>query len=155
MNLVVFFDLYREQRWKVCSYDCIYDRLTRHFVLTFFILLESKDAWELVDCLHIFPKNDKEITIKVNEFSSLDSCVRREFHHVVIASMESLCHLYRASKQSSAGASTFQHSTIDQQLTELRTRVRLLVTYARLVNLPRSGDVDAYSKLAQLENNVM
>jgi hypothetical protein len=91
----------------------------------------------------------------VNEFSSLDGCVRREFHHVVIASMESLCHLYRASKQSSAGASTFQHSTIDQQLTELRTRVRLLVTYARLVNLPRSGDVDAYSKLAQLENNVM
>eukprot|EP00804_Cyclotella_cryptica_P002529 CCRYP_018878-RA/>CCRYP_018878-RA protein AED:0.03 eAED:0.03 QI:241/1/1/1/1/1/4/91/1031 len=129
LNLVVFFDRHREQQWA--------------------------GAWDLVDYLELYPRVDSEMTIKVNAYNSLESCVRREFHHVVVASMEALCHLYRALKQSHAGPSVFQHSTSDQQLIELRTRARLLVTFSRLINLPLSGEIDTYAKLAQLEKNMM
>lgn len=157
LNLVVFFDRHREQQWEVRT------KLTSRrlgdlpfcHISNLIHLFSTKGAWDLVDYLELYPRVDSEMTIKVNAYNSLESCVRREFHHVVVASMEALCHLYRALKQSGAGPSVFQQSTIDQQLIELRTRARLLVTFSRLINLPVSGEIDTYAKLAQLEKNMM
>lgn len=129
LNLIVFFDRHREQNWE--------------------------GAWNLIDDLALFPRNDTEMTMKMSQFNSFDSYVRREFHHVVVASMEALCHLYRSAKQNAAGAPTMQHGAIDQQLNELLRRARLLVTFAGVINLHISGDVDTYAKLAQLEKNMM
>ena len=129
LNLVVFFDRHREQQWE--------------------------GAWIVMDDLDLFPRNDSDMTVKMNQFNSFDSYVRREFHHVVVASMEALCHLYRAAKQSVATASAVQHGAIDQQIHELQRRARLLVTFAGVINLPMSGEVDTYAKLAQLENNML
>jgi hypothetical protein len=129
LNLVVFFDWHREQQWE--------------------------NAWNLMDNLALIPKNDTEMTTKMNQFNAFDSYVRREFHHVVVASMEALCHLYRAAKQSATGAPSFQQSTIDQQLNELLERARLLVTFAGVINISMSGELDTYAKLAQLEKNMM
>lgn len=129
MNLVVFFDRCREQQWE--------------------------GAWVLVDELQLIPKVESEMTIKVEAFRALDNCVRQVFHHVVLAAMEALCHLFRTLKQSGAGASIDQRNTIDQSLNELRTRARLLVTFSRLLNLPSLGDSDTYVRISQLEKNMM
>jgi len=129
MNLVVFFDRCREQQWE--------------------------GAWVLVDELQLIPKVESEMTIKVEAFRALDNCVRQVFHHVVLAAMEALCHLFRTLKQSGAGVSIDQRNTIDQSLNELRTRARLLVTFSRLLNLPSLGDSDTYVRISQLEKNMM
>lgn len=127
LNLGVFFDRHREQNWE--------------------------GAWSLIDYLDLFPKNDTDMSLKMNQFNSLDSYLRREFWHVIIASMEALCHLYRAAKQSIAGASAFEHDAIDQQIKEYQRRARMLVTFAGVIDLSASGEV--YAKLAQLEKNMM
>jgi len=154
LNLVVFFDRHREQLWEVCT-TFTSRHLSFWYDSNFLHSFSTKGAWDLVDYLELYPRVDSEMTIKVNAYNSLESCVRREFHHVVVASMEALCHLYRALKQSGAGPSVLQHSAIDQQLIELRTRARLLVTFSRLINLPVSGEIDTYAKLAQLEKNML
>jgi len=131
MNLVIFFDRCRDEQWE--------------------------GACVLMDNLQIFPKTESEMTVKVEAFRALDNCVRRVFHHVVIAAMEALCHLFRTLKQSGGqGASAMnQLSTLDQSLNELRARARLLVTFARLLNLPSLGDSDTYVRISQLEKNMM
>ena len=108
-----------------------------------------------MDNLELLPKNDSEMTVKVDAFRSLDTCVRQVFHHVVLAIMEALCHLYRSLKLGGAGLSIDQQNATDQSLNELRTRARLLVTFSRLINLPNSGDSDTYVRLSQLEKNMM
>ena len=129
MNLVVFFDRCREQQWE--------------------------GAWVLLDDLQLIPKSESEMTVKVEAFHVLDNCVRQVFHHVVLAVMEALCHLFQKLKQSGAGMSVDQHNTINQSLNELRTRARMLVTFARLLNLPSLGDSDTYVRISQLEKNMM
>lgn len=129
LNLIVFFDRHRDQQYE--------------------------GAWKVIDDLDLFPRNDSDLTMKMNQFNTFDSYVRREFHHVVVASMEVLCHLYRTAKRNISGASSFQHSAIEQQINELVRRARLLVTFAGVINLPLSGEVDTYAKLAQLEKNMM
>mmetsp|Transcript_7787 Transcript_7787/g.13559 ORF Transcript_7787/g.13559 Transcript_7787/m.13559 type:complete len:199 (+) Transcript_7787:1399-1995(+) len=137
MNLVVFFDRCRDQQWE--------------------------PAWVLMDNLQLFPKTESEMTVKVEAFRALDNCVRRVFHHVVLAAMEALCHLFRTLKQSGGTAggggggvsNTNQLNTMDQSLNEFRTRARLLVTFARLLNLPSLGDSDTYVRISQLEKNMM
>ena len=129
MNLVVFFDRCHDQQWE--------------------------GAWVLIDDLQLIPKTESEMTVKVESFRGLDNCVRQVFHHVVLAAMEALCHLFRTLKQSGAGVSVDQHNTIDQSLNELRSRARLLVTFSRLLNLPSLGDSDTYVRMSQLEKNMM
>ncbi|KAL7533165.1 hypothetical protein ACHAXR_005077, partial [Thalassiosira sp. AJA248-18] len=138
MNLVVFFDRCRDQQWE--------------------------GAWVLMDNLKLIPKTEAEMTAKVEAFRALDSCVRQVFHHIVLATMEALCHLFRNLKQSGGrisdagsggGLSIYQNNTIDQGLNEFRNRTRLLVTFARLLNLPSLGDVDTYVRISQLEKNMM
>mmetsp|Transcript_33975 Transcript_33975/g.69260 ORF Transcript_33975/g.69260 Transcript_33975/m.69260 type:complete len:1166 (+) Transcript_33975:31-3528(+) len=129
MNLVVFFDRCRENQWE--------------------------GAWVLMDNLNLLPKADSEMTVKVEAFFQLDNCVKQIFHHVVLAAMEALCHLFRSLRQDGAGVSIQQQNTIDQRLDELRTHARLLVTFSRLLNLPGLGDGDTYVRIAQLEKNMM
>ncbi len=129
MNLVVFFDRCRGNQWE--------------------------GAWVLMNNLNLLPKADSEMTIKVEAFFQLDNCVRQVFHHVVLAAMEALCHLFRSLRQEGAGVSIQQQNTIDQRLDELRTHARLLVTFSRLLNLPGLGDGDTYVRIAQLEKNMM
>jgi len=138
MNLVVFFDRCREQQWE--------------------------GAWVLMDNLQLLPKTESEMTVKLEAFRALDNCVRRVFHHVVLSAMEALCHLFRTTKQSGGGAvaggvvsnnNVNQQNAIDQRLDEFRTRARLLVTFARLLNLPSLGDGDTYVRISQLEKNMM
>ena len=129
MNLVVFFDRCREQQWE--------------------------GAWVLLDDLQLIPKSESEMTVKVEAFRVLDNCVRQVFHHIVLVTMEALCHLFQTLKQSGAGVSVDQHNTINQSLNELRTRARMLVTFARLLNLPSLGDSDTYVRISQLEKNMM
>eukprot|EP00984_Skeletonema_dohrnii_P011681 scaffold4689_cov142-Skeletonema_dohrnii-CCMP3373.AAC.2 len=129
MNLVVFFDRCRENQWE--------------------------GAWVLMDNLNLLPKADSEMTVKVEAFFQLDNCVKQIFHHVVLAAMEALCHLFRSLRQDGAGGSIQQQNTIDQRLDELRTHARLLVTFSRLLNLPGLGDGDTYVRIAQLEKNMM
>ena len=129
MNLVVFFDRCREQQWE--------------------------GAWVLLDDLQLIPKSESEMTVKVEAFRALDNCVRQVFHHVVLAAMEALCHLFQTLKHSGVAASVDQNNTINRSLNELRTRARLLVTFARLLNLPSLGDSDTYVRISQLEKNMM
>lgn len=136
MNLVVFFDRCRDQQWE--------------------------GALVLMDNLQLFPRAESEMTVRMEAFRALDNCVTRVFHHVVLAAMEASCHLFMAVKQSGAvagGSSEMvnhnQHDTVDQRLDELRTRARLLVTFARLLNLPSLGDADTYVRISQLEKNMM
>ena len=129
MNLVVFFDRCRENQWQ--------------------------GAWILMDDLQLIPKTESEMTVKVEAFRALDNCVRQVFHHVVLAAMEALCHLFQTSKQRNAGASADQLNAADQSLNDLRTRARLLVTFARLLYLPGLGDNDTYVRISQLERNMM
>ena len=95
------------------------------------------------------------MTVKVEAFRALDNCVRQVFHHVILAAMEALCHLFQTLKLRSAGASADQLNAADQSLNDLRTRARLLVTFARLLNLPGLGDNDTYVRISQLERNMM
>jgi hypothetical protein len=127
MNLVVFFDRCRENQWE--------------------------GAWVLIDNINLLPKTDSEMALKVEAFSQLDNCVKQIFHHVVLATMEALCHLFRSLRQGSG--SIQQQNTIEQRLDELRTHARLLVTFSRLLNLPSLGDGDTYVRIAQLEKNMM
>ena len=129
LNLVVFFDRHREQQWE--------------------------GAWSIINDIALFPKSDSEMSLKMSQFNSLDSYLRREFHHIVLASMEVLSHLYRTAKQNVAGTSTVQHAAIDQRLNELLHQARLLVTFAGVINLSVSGDVNTYAKLAKLEQSMM
>lgn len=129
MNLVVFFDRCRENQWE--------------------------GAWVLMHNLNLLPKADSEMTVKVEAFFQLDNCVKQIFHHVVLATMETLCHLFRSLRHDGAGVSIQQQNTIDQRLDELRTHARLLVTFSRLLNLPGLGDGDTYVRIAQLEKNMM
>ena len=129
MNLVVFFDRCRESQWE--------------------------GAWVLMDNLNLLPKADSDMTVKVESYSQLDNCVKQIFHHVVLGTMEALCHLFRSLRQDGAGASIQQQNAIDQRQDELRTHARLLVTFSRLLNLPSLGDGDTYVRIAQLEKNMM
>ena len=129
LNLTVFFDKHREQQWE--------------------------GAWKLIDDLALFPRDNSDMAAKMSQFNSFDGFVRGEFHHVVIASMEALCYLYRAAKQNAAGLPSFQHGAVEQQLNELVRRARLLITFAGVINLSTSGEVDTYAKLAALEKNLM
>lgn len=129
MNLVVFFDRCHENQWE--------------------------GAWVLIDDLQMIPKTESEITLKVEAFRALDTCVKQVFHHVVLAAMEALCHIFQTLKLSGAGASTNQLNAIDQSLNDLRTRARLLVTFARLLNLPSLGDNDTHVRISQLERNMI
>jgi hypothetical protein len=69
--------------------------------------------------------------------------------------MEALCHIYNVLKEGRAGVSIDQHNTTDQSLDEIRTRARLLVTFARLLSLPSLSDADTYVRISQLEKNMM
>lgn len=129
LNLIVFFDRHRDQQYE--------------------------GAWKVIDDLDLFPRSDSDLTLKMNQFNTFDSYVRREFHHVVVASMEVLCHLHRAATRDVSGVPLFQQSAIEQQISEIVQRARLLVTFAGVIDLPMSGDVDTYAKLAQLEKNLM
>ena len=129
MNLMVFFDRCRENQWE--------------------------GAWALIDDLHLMPRTESEISVRVEAFRALDNCVRQVFHHVVLAAMEALCHVYNVLKQGRAGVSSGQHSTTDQSLNEIQTRARLLVTFARLLNLPSLGDADTDVQISQLEKTMM
>lgn len=129
MNLMVFFDRCRENQWE--------------------------GAWTLMDDLQLIPRTESEMTVRVEAFRALDNCVRQVFHHVVLAAMEALCHIYNVLKQGRASVSIDQHNTTDQSLNEIRTRARLLVTFARLLNLPSMGDADTYVRISQLEKNMM
>ena len=112
-------------------------------------LEDWKNALALIDGLDLLPRTDGDMTAKVNAFHSLDTCVRQVFHHVVLATMETLCHLYRALRN---GGET---ATVDQTLHDHRTRARLLVTFSRLLNLPGVGDGDTLLRISQLEKNMM
>lgn len=129
MNLMVFFDRCRENQWE--------------------------GAWALMDDLQLMPRTESEMTVRVEAFRALDNCVRQVFHRVVLAAMEALCHIYNVLKQGRVGVSDDQHNTTDQSLNEIRTRARLLVTFARLLNLPSLGDADTYIRISQLEKNMM
>ncbi|EJK69819.1 hypothetical protein THAOC_08885 [Thalassiosira oceanica] len=112
-------------------------------------LEDWKNALVLIDGLDLLPRTDGDMTVKVNAFHSLDTCVRQVFHHVVLSTMETLCHLYRALRN---GGET---ATVDQTLHDYRTRARLLVTFSRLLNLPGVGDGDTLLRISQLEKNMM
>ncbi len=129
MNLMVFFDRCRENQWE--------------------------GAWSLMDDLQLIPRTESQMTVRVEAFRSLDNCVRQVFHHVVLATMEALCHIYNVLKEGRAGVSIDQHNTTDQSLDEIRTRARLLVTFARLLSLPSLSDADTYVRISQLEKNMM
>ena len=137
MNLVVFFNRCRDQ--------------------------QLKPAWVLINNLQLFPRTESDMTVKVEAFRALDNCVRRVFHHFVLAAMEALCHFFRMLEQSGGatgggggGVSNMnQHNTMDQSLNKFCTRARLLVIFARLLNLPSLGDSDTYVRISQLEKNMM
>jgi hypothetical protein len=130
MNLVVFFDRCRENQWE--------------------------GSWVLMDDLQLIPKTESDMTVKVQAFHALDNCVRQVFHHVVLATMEALCHIFqKLKKQSGAGVTTDQQNAVNQSLNDLRARARLLVTFARLLNLPSLGDGDFHVRISQLEKNMI
>ncbi|KAL9186607.1 hypothetical protein ACHAXT_005845 [Thalassiosira profunda] len=131
MNLVVFFDRCQANQWD--------------------------GAWALMDTLALVPRTDAEMTSKVEAYRALDGCVRRVFHHVIVAAMECLCHLHRTLKHEGGAAAggADRHGAVEQNLAQLRSRARLLVTFARLLNLPSLGDGDTYVRIGQLEKNMM
>ena len=129
MNLVVFFDRCCENQWE--------------------------GSWVLMDDLQLIPKTESDMTVKVQAFHALDNCVRQVFHHVVLATMEALCHIFQKLKQSGAGVATDQQNAVNLSLNDLRARARLLVTFARLLNLPSLGDSNTHVRISQLEKNMI
>ncbi len=108
-----------------------------------------------MDNLQLLPRNDSDLTVKVEAFQALDNCVRQVFHHIILASMESLCHIYKSLKQAGSSMSVDQRNAVEHNLTGLQTRARLLITFSRLINLPNSGSADTFVRLSQLEKNMM
>jgi hypothetical protein len=129
MNLVVFFDRCCENQWE--------------------------GSWVLMDDLQLIPKTESDMTVKVQAFHALDNCVRQVFHHVVLATMEALCHIFQKLKQNGAGVATDQQNAVNLSLNDLRARARLLVTFARLLNLPSLGDSNTHVRISQLEKNMI
>lgn len=129
MNLMVFFDRCREYQWE--------------------------GAWALIDDLQLMPRTESEMTEKVEAYRALDNCVRQVFHHVIVAAMEALYQIYIVLKQGRAGVHSDQQNTAAQSLNEIQTRVRILVTFARLLNFPSLGNANTYFQINQLEKNMM
>eukprot|EP00559_Dactyliosolen_fragilissimus_P005980 CAMPEP_0184865208 /NCGR_PEP_ID=MMETSP0580-20130426/17315_1 /TAXON_ID=1118495 /ORGANISM="Dactyliosolen fragilissimus" /LENGTH=988 /DNA_ID=CAMNT_0027364305 /DNA_START=27 /DNA_END=2993 /DNA_ORIENTATION=+ len=119
LNLMVFFDRCYGKMWE--------------------------SAWEFIDQLDLFPKTDAELSIKVESFQRLNINIKEVFPNVIINSIQSLYEQYFSLK-GEIGANS---STIRQRLNELKTSVRLIVTYSGLIDLNLSAD--AKSRISQME----
>jgi len=126
LNLMTFFDRCNENQWQ--------------------------SAWELVDNLHLIPTSERDISSKVEYFSSLSTPVQQVFHHILSRAMQSLFeqHSQLKSDQGSirqgpnSGAGGFE-----QRLYEVRIRARVLATYSGLI--PLSCGVDFKASIGRME----
>lgn len=125
MNLMEFFNRCADQKWE--------------------------EAWNVIDQLEVIPKSDKDMSFRIESFHSMDDYLKRSFHHIALAAMESLHHQHLmlktgAGKEHSAGA-------VEQRLNELKMRARILVTFAGLIQMYNSGDTHA--RIARMEAYMM
>jgi len=123
LNLVTFFDRIHDQQWET--------------------------AWLLISRLQLLPKSHEEISWAINHFSTLDNNIKRNFHFIVLASMETLQQQYMSLKEKYVGPTHFQ---------ELRLQAKLLVTFAGLIhfssssnNPGRFSNSDIYAQIARKE----
>lgn len=88
----------------------------------------------------------------IESYHSLDDSIKKSFHHVVLAGMESLFQQYTQLKSnltyvaSSTGA-------VEQRLNEIKYRGRVLVTFAGLIQMHDSGNI--HSRIAKMEAFMM
>ena len=103
-----------------------------------------------MDSLDIFPKNETQMSIKVESFFSLATEIKDMFHNVVLKAMESLYFQYESLKaERSHGLNTHSVSANQQRLSELKLRASLLVTFTGLLHLNCSTDTKA--RFARME----
>jgi len=125
LNLMAFFDLCSESKWE--------------------------NAWALIDGLVLFPATESEIAHKVESFNSLNTGIQQQFHHVITNAMECLYQQHESLK-ANLGSEVMSPSVtaIQQRLNEVRTRGRLLVTFAGLVPFMNFSD-EAKARIARME----
>ena len=78
----------------------------------------------------------------------MDDSIKKSFHHIVLASMESLYHMYVKLK-SSPGPNVASAEAVDRRLQEMKNYGRILVTFAGLIQMYDSGNI--HSRIAQME----
>jgi hypothetical protein len=117
---------------------------------TLYILLQLMDAfdfhrdnawqscWDVLDKLEFFPRNESEMALKVSSFYALDGEIKDIFHGVILIGMEALYNEFLKLKSSSPGDSP-AGSTTQQRLSEIRLRVKLLVTFSGLIQFRESN----------------
>eukprot|EP00979_Chaetoceros_neogracilis_P005659 scaffold1035_cov265-Chaetoceros_neogracile.AAC.17 len=107
LNLMTFFDRCNENQWQ--------------------------SAWELVDNLNLIPSSERNIPSRVESFNSLSTPVQQVFHHILSQAMQSL---YEQHSQLKSNLSEINQGpkagvgAIEQRLYEVRTRARVLATFA-------------------------
>lgn len=112
---------------------------------------EYEEAWSVVDRLNLLPNYDGAMTSKVQQFNSLDAVLKGTFSVVLLGSMECLYQQHARLKSSMHGAVT---ASVQQRLQELRSRARLLVTFAGLIQLEKSGGA-TNTRMVQMEAHMM
>ena len=112
----------------------------------------SKEAWSVIDQLQLIPQSEKDLSFRTESYRSMDTSVKKSFHHIVLAAMESLYHQYTRLKSSTI-QSVSATGAIDQRLHELKHRGRLMVTFAGLIQMYDSGNI--HSRIAQMEAYMM
>lgn len=97
-----------------------------------------QNCWDILDKLDFFPRNESAMALKVSSFYELDGAIRDIFHGVILIGMEALYHEFMKLKSSFAGDSP-AGLTAQQRLSEIRYRVKLLVTFTGLIQFRDSS----------------
>jgi len=102
----------------------------------------------VIDQLELIPRSDKDLSFRIESYRSMDESIKKSFHHVILAGMESLYHQYTKLKSESIRNASMV-GALDQRLRELKHRGRLIVTFAGLIQMYDSGNI--HSRIAQME----
>jgi len=97
-----------------------------------------QSCWDTLDKLEFFPRHESEMALKVSSFYSLDGEIIDIFHGVILIGMEALYQLFMKLRSSFVSDSP-AGSAILLHLSEIRHRVKLLVTFTGLIQFRNSN----------------
>lgn len=108
-----------------------------------------ESAWNLIDNIDLIPKDEKDVSTKVESFHSLSSPIQLTFDQIISYSMQALSKQHYKLKHTLLANRQGRNSGIEREMYNLRNRARVLVTFAALI--PVTCDEDVKSKILHLE----
>ncbi|XP_053205549.1 nuclear pore complex protein Nup93-like [Panonychus citri] len=116
--------------------------------------LSLDDAMEIIEKLNILPFKIEQVDAKANEFSSYADEIRQLIPDILVATMNILHTQYKKIKSiapltSSKFGVLVEANEKEGLLTSLKSKARLLITYAGMIPYRMPGDINA--RLVQLE----